>query len=44
MRHTKTYNIYNMIIFLALFFSESFAQYTWVDTTDTSGNGLLRFA
>ena len=28
----------NLILAFALLFSESFAQYTWVDSTDSSGN------
>jgi len=40
MCRTKSYFTISVLLFLALFFSESFAQYTWVDTTDSEGNAI----
>ena len=37
---TKSYFTISVLLFLALFFSESFSQYTWVNTTDSEGNAI----
>lgn len=43
MKSTKIFSRFRfhcLVIILTLFFSESFAQYTWVDTTDSERNAI----
>jgi len=40
MQFIKNFFTTSILILLTSFFSESFAQYTWVDTTDSEGNAI----